>query len=175
MKSYNFLKLSLGEFLRILQKKTAENANKMKEIFDYTTSIKKSEPDSEERKIKLKNALLLNNELISINRKYIDLHNLILDIVNDLASDDDSNTYSIEENEHEISNPSEISSHTEEIHIESDENVDENSEYAELELNKNNPLFKNKEYTDKLMQKYIELEEYEKCNMLQKLISSNHQ
>ncbi len=172
MKSYKILKLTVSEFLGILQKRTSENANKMKEIFDYTTEIKRTEPDSEERKIKLKNALILNNEFIKINKKYIDLHNNVLDIINELATNDDED-YNDEQEKIVSDTPNLVNA----TNTQQEEDINKGKEKSinnnEVELERNNPLFKNKDYTDKLMKQYIEEEEYEKCNLLQKFLSEN--
>jgi hypothetical protein len=168
MKSYNILKLTLGEFLNLIQEKTAENAYKMKEIYNYTNSLKKNEPDSEERRIKLKNALIINNEFISANKKYLDIHNHILDVINDLASEDNSVLNFSTNNQQDAPNKKDsvTKSNNKMDSLEKNENNEENLDF-------NNEKLKDKEYTNKLMQTYIENEEYEKCEILKKLITGS--
>ena len=172
MKSYNILKLSVGEFLKVLQDKTRENADKMKEIYDYTISIKKTEPDSEERRTKLKNALLLNNEFIGINKKYIDAHNNILEIINRIASDDDPELSYAEEEEEQFGELNSDYMLNDEIEPDIEDSGNNNLDNLEKFFDYNNPLLQDKEYTDSLMRSFIEQEEYEKCEMLQRYLDN---
>lgn len=158
-----FKRMSVWELLMFLQKKVKTNANTIRENNMAINGVESKEKVTPELLQTIKLLTQSNTNLTSENFKFLNLFNALVDF----HKNNKQNLIGILEN---LEFDSERYSEENNLF----ENYLEKTLNGELELNQDHPYISDVEFLNKLLENWKAEEEYEKCNLVQKILNTNN-
>lgn len=155
-------KLKAIELLKLLQEAVKKNADKIK-LYNMKARMiieGKTSPDNQTENIKSLSERM--SMLTAENKRHIELHNNLLNFLNSLKSDDESQVSFIDNHE-------DLNDCIAQPECENQDDCLEKTISGLIPFNSNHPLFNDKAFKDRLMQYYIDQEDYEKCDQLSRM------
>lgn len=152
---------SAWEILKLLQKKTRQNAELIKENSNLIQLALKGEVEFTNGSYDVAIIQAENNKIIQENRDYLKLHNQLLGFLKNASKPEEHYTVrNLEEPEEEKVNPK-----TKTLTFSIDEYFDQTINGL-IEYDAKHPYYTSEDFRNRLLEYFTEKEEYEKCAYL---------